>query len=271
MGLRSWDAARFFKSMSMLWSCLDFRSSVEFGWKNRWHVITNRSIKQSIQGWSSEQSCQSTKRAVYQLFDVLTLFTISCVLAPSGKFIHRGGDGGTREGRGVTADDRRAAFTGEFGALFRSYDQATFSGYKNDRKSSGFSLNNTAIAFDNFLYLFLSVGDWFTSRTSACGLYSVAYPRLSATLKSELRKLFCVLCTDDTPMVRRAAAAKLGEFAKVIEQEFLKSDLIPQFFTLAQDEQVIFLYNLTGTAFGDWLVDRATYFRLNSLAYHGSG
>lgn len=39
-------------------------------------------------------------------------------------------------------------------------------------------------------------------------------------------------------MVRRAAAAKLGEFAKVIEQEFLKSDLIPQFFTLAQDEQV---------------------------------
>jgi serine/threonine-protein phosphatase 2A regulatory subunit A len=66
----------------------------------------------------------------------------------------------------------------------------------------------------------------------------VAYPRLSATLKAELRKLFCVLCTDDTPMVRRAAAAKLGEFAKVIEQEFLKSDLIPQFFTLAQDEQV---------------------------------
>lgn len=66
----------------------------------------------------------------------------------------------------------------------------------------------------------------------------MAYPRVSTSLKAELRKLFTVLCTDDTPMVRRAAAAKLGEFAKVVEQEFLKADLIPQFFQLAQDEQV---------------------------------
>lgn len=39
-------------------------------------------------------------------------------------------------------------------------------------------------------------------------------------------------------MVRRAAAGKLGEFAKVVEVEYVKTDLIPMFVTLAQDEQV---------------------------------
>ena len=38
-------------------------------------------------------------------------------------------------------------------------------------------------------------------------------------------------------MVRRAASSKLGEFAKVVEVEYLKSDLIPMFVNLAQDEQ----------------------------------
>ena len=42
-------------------------------------------------------------------------------------------------------------------------------------------------------------------------------------------------------MVRRAAAGKLGEFAKVVEPEYLKSDLIPLFTVLAQDEQVCLL------------------------------
>lgn len=55
--------------------------------------------------------------------------------------------------------------------------------------------------------------------------------------------LFCFshfrnLCQDDTPMVRRAAASKLGEFAYVVELDFVKSDLIPMWANLAQDEQV---------------------------------
>jgi serine/threonine-protein phosphatase 2A regulatory subunit A len=29
----------------------------------------------------------------------------------------------------------------------------------------------------------LATGDWFTSRTSACGLFAVAYPRVSSQLK----------------------------------------------------------------------------------------
>ena len=39
-------------------------------------------------------------------------------------------------------------------------------------------------------------------------------------------------------MVRRAAAGRIGEFAKVVELDYLKSDLIPMFVNLAQDEQV---------------------------------
>ncbi|PSN41046.1 Serine/threonine-protein phosphatase 2A 65 kDa regulatory subunit A alpha isoform [Blattella germanica] len=83
----------------------------------------------------------------------------------------------------------------------------------------------------------LASGDWFTSRTSACGLFSVCYQRVSPSVKADLRNHFRNLCQDDTPMVRRAAASKLGEFAKVVEVEYLKSDLIPMFVNLAQDEQ----------------------------------
>nr|CAD7456049.1 unnamed protein product [Timema tahoe] len=83
----------------------------------------------------------------------------------------------------------------------------------------------------------LAAGDWFTSRTSACGLFSVCYQRVGLGVKADLRSHFRTLCQDDTPMVRRAAASKLGEFARVVEVEYLKSDLIPMFVNLAQDEQ----------------------------------
>ena len=48
---------------------------------------------------------------------------------------------------------------------------------------------------------------------------------------------FKQLCQDDTPMVRRAAAGKLGEFAKVVEVDALKNVVIPMFTNLASDEQ----------------------------------
>ena len=44
-------------------------------------------------------------------------------------------------------------------------------------------------------------------------------------------------------MVRRAAASKLGEFAKAVEAEYVKSDLIPMFVNLASDEQVGYLHS----------------------------
>ena len=48
-------------------------------------------------------------------------------------------------------------------------------------------------------------------------------------------------------MVRRAAASKLGEFAKAVELEYLKSDVIPMFVNLAADEQVSYLKLVTHT------------------------
>ncbi|NXQ05826.1 2AAA phosphatase, partial [Vidua macroura] len=38
----------------------------------------------------------------------------------------------------------------------------------------------------------LAGGDWFTSRTSACGLFSVCYPRVSSPVKAELRQVIGV-------------------------------------------------------------------------------
>jgi len=40
----------------------------------------------------------------------------------------------------------------------------------------------------------LASRDWFTSHTSACGLFSVCYPRVSDAVKAEIRQPFCSLC-----------------------------------------------------------------------------
>lgn len=52
-------------------------------------------------------------------------------------------------------------------------------------------------------------------------------------------RMFRTLCGDETPMVRRAASARLGEFAKVIDIDHIKSDIIPLYTTLSSDEQVM--------------------------------
>lgn len=92
--------------------------------------------------------------------------------------------------------------------------------------------------FEQEVKEFLFLGDWFTSRTSACGLFSVAYARANPAQKTELRAAFKSLCRDDTPMVRRAAASKLGDFAKVQEEDYLKNEIMQMFEDLAKDEQV---------------------------------
>lgn len=48
-------------------------------------------------------------------------------------------------------------------------------------------LTPTFVALPLLLSCVVGSGDWFTSRTSACGLFSVAYPRVSPAIKAELR------------------------------------------------------------------------------------
>ncbi|KAF7255632.1 hypothetical protein EG68_06745 [Paragonimus skrjabini miyazakii] len=82
----------------------------------------------------------------------------------------------------------------------------------------------------------LATAEWFTSRTSACGLFSVIYRHSPNAVRADLRQTFRQLCTDDTPMVRRAAASRLGEFARCLEPDALRSDLLPLLPQLAQQD-----------------------------------
>ena len=52
-----------------------------------------------------------------------------------------------------------------------------------------------------------------------------------------MRKKFVDLCTEETPMVRRAGATRLGMFANQVEKPFVLSELVPVFRQLANDEQ----------------------------------
>ncbi|KAJ1509324.1 hypothetical protein HMI55_007418, partial [Coelomomyces lativittatus] len=83
----------------------------------------------------------------------------------------------------------------------------------------------------------LSGGEWFTSKTSACGLYVHAYPFAKPEVQEELRKLYANLAHDDTPMVRRAAANNLPAFIEIISIQHLKNEFFTIFFDLAADEQ----------------------------------
>lgn len=82
----------------------------------------------------------------------------------------------------------------------------------------------------------LANGDWFTTRVSACSLFSCTYPHVNEQLQEELRSLFNNLCNDDTPMVRKAAYQNLGQFAMQTQKQFFKSDIVPILKALATDD-----------------------------------
>lgn len=92
---------------------------------------------------------------------------------------------------------------------------------------------------ENFFKIIKSLGEgvWFTSRVSACDLFSPVYPYLGAEQQASLRTLFTKLCQDETPMVKRSAAQNLGGFGKVVGTEVLKEQIVPLFDELAKDEQ----------------------------------
>jgi serine/threonine-protein phosphatase 2A regulatory subunit A len=71
----------------------------------------------------------------------------------------------------------------------------------------------------------LALGDWFTSRTSACALFAAPYPTATPEAQNELRNLYGALSGDDTPMVRRAAAKALGVSPHVCSGPRVEVDL----------------------------------------------
>lgn len=89
----------------------------------------------------------------------------------------------------------------------------------------------------------LGTGDWFTSRISACSLFSDVYQRVPADqseIRAEVLGLFKALAHDETPMVRRAAASNIGNFAQaihIVAPHLVQSELLPIFADLFDDEQ----------------------------------
>eukprot|EP00913_Durusdinium_trenchii_P001106 g1014.t1 len=61
--------------------------------------------------------------------------------------------------------------------------------------------------------------DFFTARVSACALLPLAYRHVKEDQKAGLRKAFTMLCADETPMVRRAAAHKMRDFVSVCAKQ----------------------------------------------------
>jgi serine/threonine-protein phosphatase 2A regulatory subunit A len=87
------------------------------------------------------------------------------------------------------------------------------------------------------LVIRLSKADWFTSKISATGLYTVPYSKATPRSQDGLRQHFAQLVHDDTPMVRRQAATNLAKFAKTMPADLVVSEMIPLFQHLAQDDQ----------------------------------
>jgi len=65
---------------------------------------------------------------------------------------------------------------------------------------------------------------------------SKAYTRSNAQ-KERLRKKFIELCQEDTPMIRRACASRLGEFSTFLEKQHVIQEIMPIFRQLSQDDQ----------------------------------
>ncbi|CAD8095895.1 unnamed protein product [Paramecium sonneborni] len=76
----------------------------------------------------------------------------------------------------------------------------------------------------------------FTCRVSAVNLMCPMYAR-SGNQKEKLRQKFNELCSEETPMVRRAVASKIGEIAQFMDKNHVIEVLIAVLKQLCQDEQ----------------------------------
>jgi len=96
----------------------------------------------------------------------------------------------------------------------------------------------------------LTESEFYTARVSACGIIYTVYARISherddrmdtddeaSSKRTTLRQLFLKLCSDDTPMVKRMAASKLGKLAHVVESKAVLEEFLLIFEHMARSEQ----------------------------------
>jgi len=99
----------------------------------------------------------------------------------------------------------------------------------------------------------LSGAEWFTPRVSACMVIPTVYACAGTPQsKAQVRSIYKLLCADETPMVRRAAAKYFGEYANKVETEFIVPGIVPLFMDLSNDDsdsvQQLVISNCTALA-----------------------
>lgn len=83
----------------------------------------------------------------------------------------------------------------------------------------------------------LSSGEWFTSRTSAALLFASVYEKIPLSMRADVHSMFVSLCTDETPMVRRAAARDMSALVKRMSPEVIINEMLPLYRRLSADDQ----------------------------------
>ena len=78
--------------------------------------------------------------------------------------------------------------------------------------------------------------EWFSQKLSACGLSHYVYSHVPDDGRNQIRSLFISCANDETPMVKRAAAANLHRLLPVVEKNFIIDEFITVYQSLAQDE-----------------------------------
>jgi serine/threonine-protein phosphatase 2A regulatory subunit A len=83
----------------------------------------------------------------------------------------------------------------------------------------------------------LSRAPWFTTKSTACGLFATVYLLVPTAKRSSILSAFKSLAEDTTPMVRRAAATAMQGLSEMVDALVLKTVLLPMIHAFAKDEQ----------------------------------
>lgn len=130
--------------------------------------------------------------------------------------------------------------------LLPAFEQLASSEEAVVRKNATTSLNQIAeqMSRDNILDKYVPLVDrltsahWFNLRASACALYPTLYQVVGdEQFKFNVLQAFATLCTDNTPMVRRAAAENLEKMIELCSPKVVEDRLKVLFLRMMEDEQ----------------------------------
>jgi len=76
----------------------------------------------------------------------------------------------------------------------------------------------------------------FQGKMSSTFLFAIVYPHTSREEKEHLRAKIVELCSDETPLVKKAMTKNLQDCIEVMEKEFILKDLIPVINSLSKDD-----------------------------------